>query len=141
MPLLVEDKIAIQELMARYIRAVDVDCTEEQFFDLFTVDAVMSSPVTGDNVGREGLRSFRNAFLERRGKLQLRHMITNQIIEGEGDLARLEAYFLIVQTRVDVPVDERKTEIRFCGTYECELRRQAGVWKIHRRHVEIDSRS
>lgn len=141
MPFPVEDKIAIQELMALYIRAVDVDCTEQQFFDLFTADAVMSSPVTGDNVGREGLRSFRNAFLERRGKLQLRHLITNQIIEGEGDVARMEAYFLIVQTRVDIPPDERKTEIRFSGTYECEFRRQLGVWKIHRRDVKIDSRT
>jgi hypothetical protein len=141
MPISVEDKIAIQELMARYIRAVDVDCSEEEFLGLFTNDAVMSSPVTGDSVGTEGLGSFRNGFMERRGKLQLRHLITNHIIEGDGDAARLQAYFLIVQTRIDVPAEERKTEIRFCGTYDCELRKRSGEWKIHRRHVEIDSRS
>jgi len=141
MPISVDDKIAIHELMAKYIWAVDVDCTETQFFELFTADAVMSSPVTGENVGEAGLRNFRNAFLERRGKLQLRHFITNHVVDGDRDVATLKAYFMILQTRIDLPVAERKTDIRFCGTYDCELRKQSGTWKIHRRRVEIDTYS
>ena len=141
MPLIAEDRLGIQALMARYARGVDVECTEEEFLQLFTNDAVMTSPVTGSNVGVEGLKAFREVFMKRRGKLQLRHHINNFVIEGDGDQATLRAYFVIFQTRTDIPPNERETQLRFSGDLDCVLRRVDGHWKIARRDVHIDCRS
>lgn len=134
-----EDQLAIQNLMARYARAVDVECTEEEFLALFTDDATMTSPVNGVVVGVEGLKRFREAFVKRRGKLQLRHTISNYIIDGDGDVATMKAYFVIYETPLDVPVPQRVSALRYCGAYDCAFRRVEGQWRMSRRDVVIDS--
>jgi hypothetical protein len=85
MPLSLQDRLAIEDLMARYAYAIDVDCTEEEFLDLFTEDAQMISPYSGVHEGVEGVKLFRSKFVPRRGKLQIRHVITNFLIDGDGD--------------------------------------------------------
>lgn len=135
------DKLDIQELMARYIRAVDIGGSEEQFLSLFTSDGVMTSAVTGENRGPEGLKKFRDLCEARRGKLQLRHFVSNFIIDGNDDAATLQAYFVVFQTKIDVPMQARESSLRFVGTYDCKLRKEDGRWKIERRDVHVDSRS
>jgi len=141
MPISLQDKLDIQELMARYVHAIDVGDTEQDFLNLFTEDGVMTSAVTGDNRGPAGLKAFRNTCEERRGKLQLRHCVSNYIIDGDDNEATLKAYFVIFQTRIDVPVPDRESSLRFVGTYDCELRKEKSGWKIARRDVHVDSRS
>ena len=71
MPLSLQNRFAIEGLMARYAYAIDVDCTEEEFLDLFTEDAQMLSPYSGVHEGVEGVKLFRSKFVPRRGKLQI----------------------------------------------------------------------
>jgi hypothetical protein len=139
MPLSLQDRFEIQDLMNRYAYGIDVDCTEEEFLDLFTEDAQMISPYSGVHEGVEGVKLFRSKFVPRRGKLQIRHVITNFLIDGDGDVAHLKAYFLEFKTQLELPPNtERKTEFFFGGSYDCDIRRVGGKWKMKRRTVFID---
>ncbi len=137
MALTLEDRLAVQELMVRYAYGIDTDCTEAGWLDLFTENAVMTSPFSGVHEGFEGVKQFRNKFLPRRGKIQIRHVITNFLVDGEGDRATLKAYFTELKT--DLQASKPKTELFFCGSYDCVARKIDGKWKLERRTVNIDA--
>lgn len=141
MPLPLEDKLALQELMNRYAYGIDVDCTEQEWLDLFTEDAVMTSPFSGVHEGVEGVKKFRERFLPRRGKTQVRHFITNFLVDGDGDRAKLRAYFIEYKTELTPVPPNRTTEFLFCGSYDCDCVRIGGKWRLKKRVVRIDDRS
>ena len=137
MALTLEDRLAVQDLMVRYARGIDVDCTEEEWVDLFTENAVMTSPYSGVHEGVEGVKQFRNRFVPRRGQIQIRHVITNFLIDGEGDRATLKAYFTELKT--DLQAAKPKTELFFAGSYDCVARKIGGKWKLEHRAVNVDA--
>ena len=141
MPLSLEDRMAVQDLMVRYAYGIDVECSEEEWLDLFTENAVMTSPFSGVHEGVEGVKAFRAKFLPRRGKTQIRHVITNFLIDGDGDRATLKAYFIELKTQLELsPSDPKpKTEFYFAGSYDCIARKINGRWKLERRTVNIDA--
>jgi hypothetical protein len=54
-------------------------------------------------------------------------------------VTRLKAYFLEFKTQLELPPNtERKTEFFFGGSYDCDIRRVDGKWKMKRRTVFID---
>jgi hypothetical protein len=142
MALTLEDRIAVQDLLVRYGYAIDVGCTEEEFLDLFTEDAIMLSPLSGVHNGIDGVKKFRNRHVAMWGKIQIRHIITNFVIDGEGDRATLTAYFVEFKTQLELtpPQTERNTEFLYCGTYDCVARKINGKWKLERRTVSVDHR-
>ena len=73
MGLPLEDRIAVQDLLVKYAYAIDVECTEQEFLDLFTEDAVMVSPLSGRHEGIAGVKKFRD-----------RHEITRRTSRGGG---------------------------------------------------------
>lgn len=137
MALTLEDRLAVQDLMVRYARGIDVDCTEEEWVDLFTENAVMTSPYSGVHEGVEGVKQFRNKFVSRRGKIQIRHVITNFLVDGEGDRATLKAYFTELKT--DLQATKPKTELFFAGSYDCVARKIGRKWKLEHRTVNVDA--
>jgi hypothetical protein len=142
MPLTVDDRLAVQDLMIRYAYCLDVNCTEEEFVELFTDNAIMESPVSGRHEGAEGVRQFLRKAVARRGKAQIRHIITNFLIDGEADRATLKAYFIETMTPLEIlyPKSERNTEFLLAGTYDCTARKINGKWKLERRTVCVDAR-
>jgi len=137
MALELEDRLAVQDLMYRYAYGIDVDCTEQEWLDLFTENAIMTSPYSGVHEGVEGVKQFRNKFVPRRGKIQIRHVITNLLIDGDGDCATIKGYF--VELKTDLQATKPKTELFFAGTYDCLARKIAGKWKLERRAVSVDA--
>src|SRR3954471_950355 len=93
-----EDRQAVIDLLIRYAYAVDVNCSEEEFLAIFTEDAVLDGPFVGVVQGQDGLRNFIHESFERRGKIQLRHVITNFLVTGDGSEAHLRAYFVEFMT-------------------------------------------
>ena len=132
-----EDRLAVQDLMVRYAYGIDVGCTEEEWLDLFTDNAVMTSPYSGVHEGVEGVKQFRNKFITRRGKILIRHVITNLLIDGEGDHASIKGYYTELKT--DLQAAKPKTELFFAGSYECIARKIGGKWKLERRAVYVDA--
>ncbi len=141
MALTLEDRLAVQDLMVRYAYCIDVDCTEEEWLDLFTEDAVMTSPLGGSHVGVEGFKQFRGKFLARRGKTQIRHVITNMLVDGAGGEATLKAYFMELKTPLERTSSETKpkTIFNFAGSYDCTARKVKGKWKLDRGTVYLDA--
>lgn len=136
-----EDRQAVQDLLVRYAYALDVDCTEDEFLAIFTDDAILDGPVTGHSQGQEGLRAFIRLAFERRGRIQLRHVISNFLVTGDDREARVRAYFVEYMTERTPPSPKPgpTCEFLFTGSYDCLARKVGGEWKLARRTVHVDT--
>lgn len=136
-----EDRIDLHELLARYAHAVDVGCTEEEYLAFFTKDVALRSPFTGRQDGEAAVRRFHATFAPRWGRQQVRHVITNVIVEegAEPDTATIRAYLCYFKTQQDVPPGVApKTELGFVGNYDCVARKTDGRWLLERRFAYAD---
>jgi hypothetical protein len=131
-----QDRQEIQDLLIRYTYCLDELLSREEFYALFTEDAVLVSPFSGRYVGREGLEAFADHRASQSGIGQMRHIVCNFRIEGAGDVGRVTAYLLDWTTR---PGDgPRKTEFLLAGHYECDVVRVNGQWKLKTRVLVVD---
>ena len=131
MTLSAADKIEIQELVARYNRAIDGGNPDE-WADTFTADGVFEGLVVGSFSGRDELLGFAQEFW-RDPKYQewwgAQHWTTNMIIEGDGDKATLFAYHIMF-----TPDGQGATPALLAG-YQDELSRVDGRWRFSKRKV------
>ena len=126
------DRVAIQEVLARYCHAVD-RCDKELLSKVYWPDG------TDDHVFWEGTGEafvdFCIPVVEQRD--QTWHSITNHIIRIEGDTARSQCYFNAYE-RV-----KRKSggsnDVTFIGRYVDILTKRNGEWRIFKRKCVIDS--
>lgn len=142
MGLSAEDKREIEELLVRYTYLLDLEATpKDEFLSLFTDDAILVSPIRGRFVGREGLGAFAGLLESATyGKVrteQLRHIVTNFLIDGDGDTAFMKAFVVLYITRLDTV--ERHTDFSLAGHYECDVVRINGEWKLKTRILHIDT--
>lgn len=126
MPLTALDRLEILELAARYNHAVDHRRAEE-WADVFTEDGVLYA---GDQVRAQGRAGF-IALVERRieeGR-QVRHWISNAVIDGDGAQARLRLYFKAydITDALEAPYA--------MGEYDDELVKVNGRWKFKVRRI------
>lgn len=134
MPLSLDERQAVQDLIVRYAFAVDDAADEAAFLNLFTEDAMMDGP-NGQVHGISAVKQLSHIVKATAGR-QSRHLITNLLIDGDGDSASISAYFF----RVKTPVDGRTDPVAelSVGTYRCIAKKIAGTWKLQRRVVHID---
>jgi ketosteroid isomerase-like protein len=128
-----QDWFDINNLFIRYATSLDrgdvgavVDC--------FASDASLESPVLGNFSGHAGIRDFadRTARLKREEGVQFRHVVSNLVVDVDGEQATATCYLLDFRTR------DGKTELLSPGEYACELRKQGGRWLFTRRLVVTD---
>ena len=102
----------------------------------FTEDASLVSPVLGEFSGHAGVRDFadRTARLKRDEGVQFRHVVSNLVVDVEGDRAHATCYLLDFRTR------DGKTDLLSPGEYDCILRKSGGRWLFERRAVVMDRR-
>jgi hypothetical protein len=124
------DKQAIYEVVLRYCRGVDRG-DRELVIAAFHPDAISDH---GKPINREQRASGASAAAWD----GMMHLLTNVLIELDGDQAYVESYFLSVAV---VPVDdERATRVR-SGRYLDRFERRDGDWRIaHRVLVDEWSR-
>lgn len=125
------DRVAIADLFTRYCCALD-NGEVETVVDCFTADAVLKSPMI-DLTGHAAIRDFVGRFAAQRAAgVQFRHMVANVAATIDGNRAMATAYLLVLISQNGAHCTLPP------GRYECDLVREAGVWRFSRRTVFHD---
>jgi hypothetical protein len=128
--------------MVRYAFAVD-EAEEEEFQRIFTDDAVIDGP-WGKHEGVEGVKRFAKNFprlaVERKN-VKGRHLMTNFLIDGDGDSATMKVYFVEFKTDTSPSDPSRATtsEVLSTGKYDCLARKVDGAWRLQQRLLTMDA--
>ncbi|WP_158548655.1 nuclear transport factor 2 family protein [Blastococcus sp. TF02A-26] len=125
MPSLADDRDAIRDLYARYVRSVDTGDVDT-FVSLYAADAVFVGGGVGgpDVVGHEALREFAAGL-----RVGSTHRLSlNHVIDVDGD--RAECHSSIVTLA--------GTTVVSTGRVHDEFRRVDGTWRIARRTFTPD---
>jgi hypothetical protein len=83
-------KLEIQELVHRYAWAADTGDLDS-LADVFSLDATLETS-TGTTVGSEAIQDGFREFYRSSGWTNLRHNVSNIVIDVRGDKARSKAY-------------------------------------------------
>lgn len=126
MPLSVDDRLEILELMARYNHCADGG-DGEGFADTFTGDALFEGSLSSARGREELVRVIAD------GGGLWKHWLNSPIIEGDGDHASAKVYLLRTGLNEDGAV-----ELIASGTYHDTLARIGGEWKFTHRKVHPD---
>lgn len=127
-----EDRFAIADLFARYMWAIDTGDVEA-LVSCFTRDGALESPAVGIYAGRDSIRVFATRFadFQRRGT-QLRHVLSNLLIDVDGDHGFAKCYLVVFQVR------DGGSKLLGPGRYECRLRKEDDEWRFEHRLVLMD---
>ena len=124
------DRLEIQELLHRYCHYLDHGRWAE-FAALFTADCRLDlSQVLGVYEGAAGLHQF-GEMIAGTG-LFMRHMMTNVVIDGDGERARVQSYVIAITG----PAGSKPQQAT--GLYDDELVKQDGRWLLHHRRLTLD---
>lgn len=137
-PSYAEDRAAIEDLMARYLFAMDWN-DFDTYADTFTEDGELDY-ARGVTQGRENIRAEAKRFKEMVGTLyvdhegkpaKLRHVVTHKVIRVDGDLAWHTGFWFEMAN--DGP--EGSLKMGTFGHYDDELVRLDGKWFFQRRKI------
>jgi uncharacterized protein (TIGR02246 family) len=128
----IEDRFAIHDLFVRYTCALDAG-DAATVIDCFTEDGTLVSPAVGEHTGRAAITAFAQRFARfQAGGSQLRHVISNLIMNVEGDRAHATCYLTVFLTK------DGKSRLLAPSQYDCELRKVNAEWRFQRRVVLQD---
>ena len=129
MPLEISDVLAIHQLYANYSFASDHG-DGAAYAACFTSDGVFEMP--GRRVeGADALAASSTNASD--GAPAMRHMLSNIVVDGEGDQARGKAYATLLRTQA-APV-----AILMTGEYSDHLVRVDGSWRFSQRRFTPDA--
>ncbi|MCW2944882.1 MAG: hypothetical protein JWR24_1599 [Actinoallomurus sp.] len=129
MPLSVEDKIAIQELSnthVKYLDAHEVDAWANCWIPEGKFIATY-----GTFQGHEAIKEFIRGHIKAGKEEGARHVLTNYVIEGDGD--RATVYSLVVKIQV-----VKAPFIIASGVYNDVAVRTADGWRFESRQLDVD---
>jgi uncharacterized protein (TIGR02246 family) len=128
----IEDRFAINDLFVRYTCALDAG-DAATVIACFTEDATLVSPAVGEMTGRAAISAFAHRFARFQASgSQLRHVISNLMVQVDGGTAHATCYLTVFLTR------DGASRMLAPGRYDCDLRNVAGEWLFHRRVVLHD---
>lgn len=133
-PLTLEDRVAIQDLIARYawgLGSGDI----EAVVACFTPDCVVTDDVFEDIdiwEGRDGVRAMATHYNTSPNFPGRQHHVSNLIIEGTVEDCRARSFVFVTECRGEPPF-----VIRFTGYYLDQLVRQDGNWLFSRRTIRM----
>lgn len=130
MPLSLEDKFEIQELMNRFIQTTDLK-TAEDMRPLFTPDGrFVIDAMEIDVVGIDNIVAF---LEEVRGKMpgKMFHALTNFVVEGDGDAATVSCASQALQA------DDGRVQHFAFGYYHDQLVRTSDGWRIKEHNLTL----
>lgn len=127
----IDDWRELHDLYARYAAAID-EGRYEEWVALFTKDGVFASPRFGRHAGRDGLRRFTAVYKESLGGARVRHMISNVLVEIDGDRASGSCALSYFHTQGG------KSELAALGGYRDRMRKVDGRWRFESRQVVLD---
>ncbi len=128
MPLDPSELVAIHQLYSSYSFASDHG-DAKAYAACFTPDGVFEMP--GRRVeGAEALAASTAQSSD--GSVGMRHILSNIVVDGEGDRATGKAYATLVRTQ------SAPASILMTGEYEDQLVRADGGWRFHARRFTPD---
>lgn len=132
MPSLIEDKLAIEELIARYNQSLDSG-DYPKWVACWADDAILDG-IGKLLKGKAQIQAFADQYEDStRSKINaLKHYTINILSKVEGDAATSSSYLQLVNTT------DKGVKIIFTGRYEDDLRRVNGQWRFARRKLHQD---
>jgi 3-phenylpropionate/cinnamic acid dioxygenase small subunit len=127
----VDDLAEIQQLYSRYCWTID-EKLHEEWLDCFTQDGGVEGPNFGRYTGREQLRQFIAKYRSETAMFQMRHVISNIMVEIHDDSAVGKCYLLHYRTHKGV------IELSAIGRYHDHLRKVGGKWLFSHREASWD---
>lgn len=132
MPISTTDRVEIEDLVARYNKAIDTG-DAESWAATFTKDGEFHG-IVGDFAGTDELTAFVTEYASDEQYADFarsQHWVTNMVIDGDGDSATMFAHLMMVQPAED------GGRIILVGHYEDKLRRVDGRWLFAERNVRV----
>lgn len=134
-PASLQDWFEIHNLFIRYTTALDrgdLDGVAQCFTEHGSID----SPLMGGFQGHKAIRAFaeRTARTSRERKAQFRHVVSNLVVDVEGDRAHATCYLL------DYLTADGRTELLSPGEYDCDCVRIDGRWLFAERRITLDQK-
>lgn len=139
-----DDRLAILEMQNRYVLAMDY-FDADGYAAVFAEDGILDW-ARGEVIGRPAIREFMatNTYDLRKLNFQpaqtedgrewppaVRHLVTNQVIEINGDTARVISYWMNYSNAAD----RRKIEWLSYGSWDDELVKINGEWLFKRHKI------
>jgi ketosteroid isomerase-like protein len=143
------DRVAIEQLWAKYAQALDT-ADPELYSSLFTPDAyveVDGKPYKGRQAIQELVRGIRQKLqidklpADSHGRRfgPIRHLLSNLIVDLQGNRATSESYWTeIITNGKNAQGDGNPPSVLKMGRYEDELVKQNGKWLFSRRIISGD---
>ncbi len=144
-----EDRVAIEQLWAKYAQALDT-ADPEFYSSLFTPDAYLEV----DGKPYKGRQAIQGVVRDIRQKLQvdklpadshgrrfgpIRHILSNLIVDLHGDRATSESYWTeIISNGKNAQGVGNPPSVLKMGRYEDELVKQNGKWLYSKRIISGD---
>jgi len=129
-----EDRLAIQDLLARYAWALDTGDVDS-FVACFTPDAVVIEEVFEEPdrwVGHEGIRRLAEHFRAVPDFPGRQHHVGQTIIEGTAPIWTARSFAFVTECRGEPPY-----VVRFTGYYEDKLVKVDGEWLLKERIIRL----
>jgi hypothetical protein len=130
MPLSTDDKIEIQQLSNRQMRNLDAHDVEG-WVGCWVPDGQFIATY-GTFTGRDEIREFIKGHIAAGKEDGARHVLTNYVIDGDGDQATV--YCLVVKLQVEKP-----PFIIATGVYSDVVVRTPEGWMFRSRQLDIDN--
>jgi ketosteroid isomerase-like protein len=130
----VEDRVAIQDLIARYAWALDTGDIDS-LVACFTADAVVIEEVFEDPdrwEGHEGIRALAEHYAASPGFPGRQHHVSQSIVEGSGECCSVRSFALVTECRGEPPYT-----LRFTGYYDDQLVKVGGEWLFKERTIRL----
>jgi uncharacterized protein (TIGR02246 family) len=130
------DRIAVEDTMAKYAKAVDYG-TPEEYAALFTEDGLVRSQ-GHDYVGREAIQKMITPILGKPApgappRRRLRHILSNDNYELDGNTAHVFGSWATIAS-----VGDRGPQIGGIGYYTDTLVKVNGTWLIAKHILYVD---
>ncbi len=123
------DKQEIHEVIMRYCRGID-RLDREMIRSVYHDDAIDEHGLWKGSA--DEFVAYVVPVLQK--EVATTHLICNELIEVDGDVAWAESYFLAVHRRA-AKDDVGQIHYQFCGRYIDRFERRKGAWKIAHRNV------
>jgi ketosteroid isomerase-like protein len=130
----VADRIAIQDLIARYAWALDTGDVDA-LVNCFTTDCVVIEEVFEDPdrwEGHEGVRELGEHYKNSAGFPGRQHHVSQSIVEGDSQRCAVKSFAFVTECRGEPPYT-----LRFTGYYDDRLVKADGQWLFRERTIRL----
>ena len=133
-PLTLEDRFAIQDLIARYAWSLDTGDVD-RLISCFTPDARIVEEVFEDPdiwEGHKGIRKISEHYRNSPGFPGRQHHATQLELEGDGEACDARSFAFVTECHGEPPY-----LLRFCGYYQDKIVKTGGRWLFRERIIRL----